>query len=511
MPLSIKTLNQEDIRYFAALDIGSNSFHFILARQVAEHVQILHSEKYKVSLASGLDDKNKLSHHAIMRGIATLASLVSSTSQLSVDNFRAVATFTLRQASNANEFLSVAKQVFPFDIEVISGHEEARLIYCGVNYHSASSKQRLVLDIGGGSTECIIGQQENILALASLTMGCVSFTQAYFSDQKITKALFSQAITAAKAVIEPMTKRYKKIAWQKVIGTSGTIKAIYQVVNYNQHIKQAITVKRLQILQHELINCNHIDNIDIAGLKPGRNEVICAGVAILAALMESLNIEKIDYCKYALREGVLFEQMQNISPDNTRKRTINSLITRFNVDSKQTALVNSIAEHIFNGVNTTWEFDKAIYQELLISAIELHEIGFDINSSGYHRHGQYILSHADLAGFNQEQQQALAWLVGNQRKNLTPTTNELWHVLRPKLLIKLVAILRLSIILSQQRILVSDYLPLVTVSKDVLILHFKLQWLAERPLIDRALHNEKEKWLKHGIKLSIQYQDNLHF
>ena len=160
MHKSQQVLKEKEINYFAALDIGSNSFHFVLARQVSEQVQVLHSEKYKVKLASGLTKNNNLDNQAIMRGIATLASLCSSTSQLTEENFRAVATFTLRQANNADEFLKVAKQVFPFDIEVISGHEEARLIYQGVNAYSASAKQRLVIDIGGGSTECVIGHQE---------------------------------------------------------------------------------------------------------------------------------------------------------------------------------------------------------------------------------------------------------------------------------------------------------------------------------------------------------------
>ncbi len=506
MTLSIQANTRQHSQYFAALDIGSNSFHFVLARQVHQQLQIVHSEKYKVKLATGLDKNNILSHEAIMRGIATLTSLCSSTTHLNDRNFRVVATYTLREAKNSAEFLSIAKQVFPFDIEVISGHEEARLIYAGVNYHSASVKQRLVLDIGGGSTECIIGQQDNISALASLTLGCVSYSKSFFASTEITKIQFNQAITAAKQVIEPIVKRYKKLAWQNVIGTSGTIKALYQIVNHHQPIQQPIRLKHLHTIQSQLINCKHLESINIPGLKPGRNGVISAGVAILIALMETLEITEIHYCKYALREGVLFEQLQNINHNDTRQRTINSLTSRFNIDTAQLALVKNYAIDIFSQVSTDWKFTKAIYYELLIAAAHLHEIGFDINSSGYHKHGEYILSKADLAGFNQEQQQALAWLVGNQRKKVAPSSNHHWHLLEPMLLLKLLVILRLSIILSQQRISSADKLPSIIVSKQTMALQFDLAWLSQRPVIDNALVNEQQQLAQHDINLTIIYK-----
>jgi len=505
MTLSTQESQQQDSNYFAALDIGSNSFHFVLARQVHQHLQILHSEKYKVKLATGLDENHKLSNEAIMRGIATLTSLCSSTSHLNHTNFRVVATHTLRKAKNSAEFLSIAKQVFPFDIEVISGHEEARLIYAGVNYHCASTAQRLILDIGGGSTECIIGQQEKVHALASLPIGCVSYSKAYFSNKKIGKSQFDQAITAAKLAIEAIAKRYKNLAWQEAIGTSGTIKAIYQIVNHRQHIKQPVSLKQLRVIQNQLIACKNVASINIPGLKPGRNAVISAGVAILIALMEALEIKEIDYCKYALREGVLFEQLQNVSHNDTRQRTVNSLTSRFNIDIAQLTLVKSYAENLFSQVNGAWRFTKAIYQELLITAVHLHEIGVDINSSNYHKHGEYILSQADLAGFNQEQQQALAWLVGNQRKKITACSTHQWHLLKPELLLKLLAILRLSILLSQQRISNAEKLPIVTISKNEMALRFDMIWLAQRPLIDNALVNEQQQLAQHDINMSKTY------
>jgi exopolyphosphatase/guanosine-5'-triphosphate,3'-diphosphate pyrophosphatase len=504
MTLSIPAITPQHSQYFAALDIGSNSFHFVLARQVHQQLQIVHSEKYKVKLATGLNVNNTLSHAAITRGIATLTSLCSSTSHLHATNFRVVATHSLRAAKNVVEFLSIAKQVFPFNIEVISGHEEARLIYTGVNYYHASSKQRLVLDIGGGSTECIIGQQDNINALASLTVGCVSYSELFFADNKITKTQFDQAISAAKLAIKPIVKRYKKLAWQNVIGTSGTIKALYQVVNHRQHIQQPIRLKHLHTIQRQLIDCNNVASINIPGLKPGRNSVISAGVAILIALMEALEIREIDYCKYALREGVLFEQLQSANHNDTRQQTITSLTSRFNIDDAQLTLVKHHAQQLFSQVSNTWQLTSTIYHELLIAATHLHEIGFDINSSGYHKHGEYILSHADLPGFNQEHQQALAWLVGNQRKKITHCASHQWHLLNANLLLKLLAILRLSIILSQQRISNTGQLPLATILEQTLSLQFDSIWLKQRPLIDKALADEQQQLTQHGITIAYQ-------
>ncbi len=495
-----------EVNYFAALDIGSNSFHFVLARQVAEQVQVLHSEKYKVRLASGLSNKNYLDNQAIMRGIATLSSLCSSTTHLNAKNFRAVATFTLRQAKNADEFLNVAKQVFPFDIEVISGHEEARLIYQGVNAYSASTKQRLVLDIGGGSTECIIGQQDTVHALASLELGCVSYAKTFFDPTKIKKAQFTAAIQYASMELESITKRYKKLGWQEAIGTSGTIKAIFNIINEDQHIKQAITLKQLHALRAQLLTFKNTSSIKIKGLKENRREVICSGVAILIALMESLEIETIDFCKYALREGVLFEQLNSANNDNTRQRTIRSLIARFSIDLSQLSLIETIVNHIYIHASEAWKFNRVIYQELLLAAVKLHEIGYDISSTSYHKHGEYILQHADLAGFNQEQQQALAWLVGSQRKSIAVLCDEQWHTLKPKLLLKLAAILRIGIILGQQRALTPEYLPKITMKKSTLALDFNVQWLSERPLIDNALVNEKELLAEHGIEIMLTYQ-----
>jgi exopolyphosphatase/guanosine-5'-triphosphate,3'-diphosphate pyrophosphatase len=501
--LSIKH-NDTKAHYCAALDIGSNSFHFVLARIVAEHLQIVHREKYKVKLAAGLNNDMLLNDEAIMRGIATLASLCSSTEQLSPRNFRVVATHTLRQAKNTDAFLLAAKQVFPFDLEIISGHEEARLIYVGVNQHLQSENQRLVIDIGGGSTECIIGQQQNIKTLSSLQMGCVSYTNSYFGSGDIDKASFTRAHMAALLEMEPIIKRFNNAGWTDVIGTSGTIKTIFQIVNQSEHINKPITYQQLLALRAQLISFKRIENIKILALKDSRRQVICGGVAILIALMTTFEINEIDFCKYALREGVLYEQFNCQQHDNIRSQSIESLATRFNADQAQNQRVQTLVTHFFKQtLKSPWKLTKPIYQELLNASVQLHEIGLDINPSGYHKHGQYILSNADIAGFNQEQQQALAWLVGNQRKSLANLVDSQWHILKAKKLMKLAMLIRLGVILSQQRSNQYSQLPNICIDKETVTIQLPKGWLLARPIIKAELALEATTLSKQAINLVV--------
>ena len=490
--------------YRAALDIGSNSFHFVLARQVEEQVQILHAEKYRVQLAQGLDQHDVLSQEAIVRGVAVLQKLAISTQHIAPDNFRAVATYTLRQASNAAAFLKAAEKVFPFPIEIISGHEEARLIYQGVAHHRQNNHQQLVIDIGGGSTECIIGQSYDVKRLDSLNMGCVSYQQQFFPEGKITAKAFKEAIRSASHEVDNIVKRFSQCGWQHVLGTSGTIKAIANIVNAENEIIQPVTLRDVKQLKKQLLAFDNTQDIQLAGLKESRRAVICSGVAILQAVMQCLDIKEIEYCQYALREGVLFEQAENVQHNNVRQRTIDGLATRFNIDTQQASIVNKLTLTLYQQTKEAWQLNKAIYKELLTFAALIHELGVDINASGYQKHGQYIIEQADLAGFNQEQQRALAWIVGNQRKRIIPMLVEQSHHLSTDILQKLCVLLRLSVLLSQQRQQESDYPITLHADDNKLTLAINRQWLKERPIIDTELFYEVQQLEKIGITLLIK-------
>ena len=497
------TLNTPE-NCIAALDIGSNSFHFVLARIVDQNLQILHSEKYSVKLADGLDQENMLSKAAINRGLAVLSQLADMAEQLTTDNFRIVATYTLRKAKNAHQFLSQAQKILPFDIEVISGHEEARLIYQGVSHYVASDTKHLVLDIGGGSTECIVGKNNKITFLDSIDMGCVSFSRSYFPEGDISDTAFKHAVLHASLEIEAVASGFTRPGWQTAYGTSGTIKSIYQIINYGQELPQPIQLSQLYQLRSQLIAAKHVSNININGLKDARIDVICPGLAILIALMEVLRIKELDYCDYALREGVLFGLLDQKLSSNIHNRTITSLMTRFNVDVEQIERVKTVAKQLFKQLKEPWQLSGKHYENLLYWAISLHEIGLDINPAGFHRHGRYIIENADLAGFNQEQVQALAWLVGSQRRKIQALDNMSWFLIKPLKLASILVIFRIACLLNKKRQLAN--LPDIKLSTKhgQLFCHFPKTWLAENPLIVADLHQEQQQLKAINIELVIR-------
>ena len=491
--------------YLAALDIGSNSFHFVYARLHNNNVQILHTEKYRVKLAEGLDENNQLSTEAIERGIATLKNLAKTTDKLSDDNFRVVATYTLRQAVNNQAFLAAAAEVFPFTIEIISGHEEARLIYQGVAHYSEPNVKQLVIDIGGGSTECIVGQQQEISVLASLNMGCVNFQKQFFKDKNIKAKYFKKATLAAKREIESIVSRFKHAGWQTVTGTSGTIKNIHRIINFDKTIPTPITLEHLYELRQSLVDFGDVDKLDINGLKDNRRDVVCSGVAILIALMEMLDIKEIHYCDYALREGVLYEQLDVLQFHSVKQHTIDNLLSRSAIDREQASKVSTLALEFYQQVAKSWKINNKAYKELLTWAANLHELGIDINPSGYHRHGEYIITNADLPGFNQEQQTALAWLIGNQRKKITPAQLHQWYVLDKKALSKVCSLLRLAILLCQQRQLSLPPRYRLSAKDNSLEVTFPKQWLLDRPLVDIDLFYEQETLKTIDIQLLVSH------
>ncbi len=497
--------NEIPENYIAALDIGSNSFHFVYARLQNDNLQVLYKEKYQVKLAQGLDANDQLDKTAINRGVNALKKLSSTVQHLTSDNFRVVATYTLRQAKNADQFITEAAKVFPFDIEVISGHEEARLIYQGVAYYSEPHQQRLVIDIGGGSTECVIGKKFTVKTLASLPIGCISFQQRFFAQGEINQANFERAIWAAKLEIESILKRFSKIGWQTVIGTSGSIKTIYNIINANfSDHEQALTLTQLHQLKSALISYQHVDNIALKKFKESRKNTLCPGLAIIIALVEMLKIDELDYCDYALREGVLAEQLNTHGYQNVQERTINSLAQRFTIDLEQANHVEQFSFSLYKQLCNDWHISSKRYKSLLKWSVLLHEIGLDINPSSYHKHGQYILTHTDLAGFNQEKQIALAWLVGNHRKKIIPNDQQNWRLYRQDKLLKICILLRLSVLLTQQRQLAE--LPQITVSviDEVISIALPKKWRLENPLILADLQTEKQNLAELNFELAFR-------
>ncbi|QJR80213.1 exopolyphosphatase [Alteromonas pelagimontana] len=499
------SVESREISKIAALDIGSNSFHLVVARVVAGSVQILHRVKQKVRLAAGLDDNDILSQDAIDRGLQTLRIVAESLQGFEPDSVRIVATHTLRRARNARDFINAARRILPYPVDVISGTEEARLIYSGVAHTNHSDGQRLVVDIGGGSTELVIGEGFDPIVCRSLQMGCVSYTKRFFADGQLDETSFAKAITAAEQELEHIEAKFKRLGWIHCIGTSGTIKTLFNLVQTdrtNSH-DVPVTLKSLKSLMSEFIRVGHINHLSMPEISEDRRTVIAAGLAILIAIFELLDIEGMVYSPAALREGVLYQMEDELHNADIRSRTASSLATRYDVDTKQANMVLNTTLDLLNRCAKNWKLDRTDYKSMLGWAALLHEIGLQINSRGVQRHSAYILANVDMPGFTQEQQELLATLLRFHRKKIKINELPAFYQYEENVVKKLIAILRLGVLLNikRQETFVPDFVADIT--KNSLTITFPEDWLAQRPIISADLERESAYWRALDLKLQV--------
>lgn len=446
-----------DDELMAAIDIGSNSFHLAIARLDHGEVRKVVSTSEKVQLAAGLDEHNILGAAAEQRGLDCLKRFVARLDSVPSERIRVVATNALRQAKNADDFIRHANEILPKPIEVIAGREEARLIYLGVSHTNASSDKRLVIDIGGGSTEFIIGQGFEPLLTESLQMGCVAFTQLFFADGQITEKAFSTAISAARKKLFVINGRYQKTGWSSVIGSSGTIKAVRNVLVSKGWAddQEGITYEGVKKLSKLLIEIGHVNDIALEGVKEHRQSVFPAGVAVLLAIMKVFGIERLTYSDGALREGVMYDMLGRFASEDVRDRSVLALVKRYSVDKRQAKQVVSTSHHLFEQVKATLGFtnDDA---DLLRWAAFLHEMGLAISHSGYHRHSAYLLEHSDIPGFSHIDQKRMAQLMLNHRHKLKADMLEQTCQVGGNQLLYLCLLLRLAVLTHHSR---SEYEP----------------------------------------------------
>ncbi|WP_088329747.1 exopolyphosphatase [Lacimicrobium sp. SS2-24] len=499
-------LDVRDTTHVAALDLGSNSFHLVVARINAGSVQILHKVKQKVRLAEGLDAEGLLSQDAMDRGIDTLQQFADSLHGFNPDSVRIVATHTLRQARNANVFIKAARKVLPYPVEIIAGTEEARLIYQGVAHTTENSGQRLVIDIGGGSTECVIGEGFNPILMRSLQMGCVSFTQRFFADQQLKQKAFKRARLAAGQELEMIQRRFQKLGWEHCIGTSGTIKTLVSIAEEIDADTQpgTVTLKQLERIIAICCEAGHYQQLSFKALSEERAPVFAAGLAILAACFDSLNIKQLVFSPAALREGVIYEMEDRLEHEDIRERTAESLATRYDVDPEHARRVLQTTLDLYQQVASDWHIQITELQQLLGWAALLHEVGLQINSRRVQHHSAYILQHAELPGFNQAQQALLATLVRFHRKKIR--TDELPELIEysHEQVLKLICLLQLGVLLNIRR--QDDLLPKIRAEakENKLILDFGQDWLENSPLVSADLELEAEFMRGCGIRLVVR-------
>jgi exopolyphosphatase/guanosine-5'-triphosphate,3'-diphosphate pyrophosphatase len=481
----------------AAIDLGSNSFHMIVARFENNQIQVIDKLKDMVRLGAGLRDDKTLDEKTAERAIECLKRFGQRLAGFPPGSVRAVGTNTLRQVRDPS-FIEKAELALGHPIEIIAGREEARLIYLGVaNGLDTGDKIRLVVDIGGGSTELIVGQRFKIFDRESLHMGCVSYSQRFFSDDLISKENMKKAIIAGRLDLRPVKKTFNSERWKIAIGSSGTIRAIREVVQQMGWSERGITAQSLDLLRAEMINQGSVEKLDLKGLSNERKPVFAGGVAVLSALFKTLNIQLMQVSDEALREGLLYEMVDHLQDEDIRDKTIKTFSERYNIDKSQARRVKTTAMQLLAQVADDWKMQHTEYMDLMEWAARLHEIGLTISHSSFHKHGAYILDNADMSGFSRQQQHILATLVRAHRRKINA---DLFNFSSPELtqfVIHLAVILRLAVLMHRGRNgSAKPKLKLQAVDIKKLQVTFPQGWLEEHPLT-RVEMKEEARYLKY--------------
>jgi len=435
----------------AAIDLGSNSFHMVIGRAVGGEISLLDRLREGVRIASGLQDDGSLDEETAARALSCLERFGQRIREVPASRVRAVGTNTFRRARLMGEFMSQARKALGVKIEVLPGPEEARLIYLGVAHGLADdSGTRLVVDIGGGSTECVLGRRFEAFDMHSLEMGCVSYTRRFFSKGRLTEKAFESAELAANLELEPIKRRFRETGWNECAGSSGTINAIANILQ-QQWAEDGITAAGLKKLRKAMIRAGTTEALALNGLQSERAAVLAGGLAVLTSTFQSLRIKRMRPSKFALREGLLYDLVGRIRHEDVRDRTIESVSRRHLLDAEQAGRVERTALNLFDQVAKPWSLDREMGRELLGWAARVHEVGLSIAYSGYHRHGAYLLANSNLPGFSRDEQSVLAVLVRTHRRKLN---RELFGELPPfhrELAFRLSCLLRLAVRLNRGR------------------------------------------------------------
>ena len=475
----------------AAVDLGSNSFHMIVGKLDNRQLVIVDRLRDAVRLGAGLLPDRTLSADAWDRALESLSRMGQRLKPLPHHAVRAVGTNTMRQIRDGGAFLQAAADALGHPVEIIGGREEARLIYLGVAHGLAGGDEtRLVVDIGGGSTECILGEGSEPRERESLYMGCVSMTMRYFADGRITQQAMEQAVLAGRLELRPVRRVFHATEWRSAVGSSGTIKAIGKVLMANGWSEEGITRNGLKKLRRALVAAGHIDEVRLEGLSDERRPVLAGGVAVLSAVFKSLDIEQMQVSDLALREGVLYELVGHSRHVDVRDGTVKAVMRRFAVDARQATRVEATARALLRQVEEAWELDDPEWNLVLNWACRLHEIGLVISHNSFHKHGAYLLANADMPGFSRQQQDVLAALVRVHRRRFVDSAFTGLPGATAVPARRLAILLRLSVLIHRGR--GATHKPPIRMDVDgpQIRLAFPDDWLHEHPLTQAEIDNE---------------------
>lgn len=494
-------------RHFAAVDLGSNSFHMIIAREEGDQLHLFDRLREMVQLGAGIDGRNRMSAQAQQRALDCLERFGQRLRDFPESHVRVVGTNALRSARNAGDFIARAEAALGHPIDIIAGREEARLIYRGVAGTTTDDGQRrLVVDIGGGSTEYIIGQRDKPLCRESLQMGCVSMTRRHFPKGRCTKRAMRNAELDARRELQVIDTFYRNVGWATALGSSGTAHAIHRILVREGWCTDGIDRDGLDALRRALVKAGDAVDLAQAEASQHRAAVLPGGIAILAATFDVLGIEHMRLADGALREGLLFDMVGRSHRDDVHEETIASLFERYRIDRAQSARVERTALGLLRQLATPWHLGDDLSAQLLSWASRLHEIGLFVAHERFHQHGAYLLLNADLAGFTRLEQLLLATLVRSHRRKFPRTEFAALPQARRATMLRLCALLRLAVLLNRGRSEPPPPVPHASArplgnGHDALRLGFPDGWLEAHPLTTADLEDERRYAEAMGIML----------
>ena len=485
----------------AAVDLGSNSFHLQVARVVSDQVYPLDSLREPLRIGAGLTRDKRLDEDSQQRALECLKRFGERLRGFDPHTVRAAGTNALRVAKNAASFLKQAEAALGFSIEVVAGREEARLIYLGVSHSLPSSKdKRLVVDIGGGSTEFIIGRDYRPLKLESIYMGCVSYSLKYFPGGKVTKSGMKSAELAARNELQTIISGFARSNWQQAVGSSGSARALAEILQLNGYADGGITPDGLDRLRSAMIKAGEVDRLDLEGLRADRLPVLPGGLAIMNAVLSELGIEAMVVADGAMRQGILYDLLGRFQHHDMRDVTVSQFMQRYHVDSKQARRVASLALTLYRDFTVGDDSVDDAAPHYIAWAAKLHEIGISVAYSGYHKHSAYIVQNADMPGFSKMEQWRLSTLVLAHRRSLKRIFTRDVEVIDWRM----VMALRLAALIYRSRADIA--LPKIDTKAQAHTLKLGLDrdWLANNPLTVTALQEEIQEWDAAGFKLDIK-------
>ncbi|RNF85454.1 exopolyphosphatase [Montanilutibacter psychrotolerans] len=495
----------QDGDLLAAVDLGSNSFHMVVASYVLGQLRVVDRLRETVRMAEGLDRRGGLDPEFRQRALDCLSRFGQRLRDIPPQRVRAIATNTVRRLAAPQSFLMPAESALGHAIEVVAGREEARLIYLGVAHaqRPRDGGLRLVIDIGGGSTECIIGSGFEAIERESLQLGCIASTRRFFENGKLSRKRWKDALAEVTAEFQQFAGTYRALGWDEALGSSGTCKAIGDVCAAMKLTKGAITAEALPQLRDRMLQADRIDAIDLPGLSADRRPIIAGGVLVLEAAFAALGLQRLMVSKAAMREGVLYDMLGRGGVNDPRDVAVAALIQRYGIDNVQAGQVEASALRMFDQVAAAWMLDDDD-RVMLARAARLHELGLAIAHSQYHVHGAYVLEHSDISGFSRQQQQFLAALVRTHRRKVPKSA---FDALPDRLLAtarRNAALLRLAVLLHRSHD--TDPIPRLDARADDSSLRLTLdkRWLETRPLLKADLHGEPDDLAGLGIGLRIE-------